>query len=160
MKEVIIKVEFDYSTSFADKNGKYCTYDGSYLGSYVDKILMNFDSMAYITCPVGTIEVFLQPVIDAEDFKCYELECSDSHDFMTLIEDGINTFKNPYGERVDFPQEAVEYLYDKTIYCGEIVWILKEEIRNEIERLIDKTLEGYIEECGYKEIDDMDDWDW
>ena len=160
MKEVTIKVEFDYSTAFTDKNGKYCTYDGSYLGIYVDKILMNFDCMAYITYPLGTIEVFLQPVINAEDFICYELEGSDSHDFMTLLEDGINKFENPYGEHVDFPREAVEYLYDKTTYCGEIVWTLKEEIRNEIESLIDKNLEGYIKECGYEEIDDMDDWNW
>ena len=159
MNEVNVNVIFNYSGVFTDKNGKYCTCDGSYVGDYLGRVLSNFDSIAYVTCPKGTVGIYLQPVVDADDFLCYELQAPDSHDYMTLVEreDGFKTLQC---EDIDFSHEVVEYLYDKSTYDEEIVWNLKKEIRNEIESLIDKNLEGYIEECGYKEIDDIDDWDW
>lgn len=155
--KVKVDVEFDYAGTFTDRNRKYHTYDGSDIGNYIDKVLSDFNCMAYITCPKGKVEVFLQPVVDANDFKCCELQFSDSQDYLTLVETD-NGFETTYGEKVEFPHEAVEYLYDKELCEDEIVWTLKEEIRDEIINFIDENLEGVIKECGYEEIDTDEEW--
>ena len=119
--------------------------------------------MAYITCPKGTVGVYLQPVIDADDFKCCELNGSDSRDYMTLLEkDDGNGFVTPYGEEVDIPYEVVKYLYDEDVYYDgfyqEPSWTLKYEICDEIIDIINDNLASYIKEMGYEEIDDIENW--
>ncbi len=155
MEKAMIKVdvEFDYAGVFTDRNGKYATYAGIGFG----KVLSNFNCMAYITYPNGKVGVFMQPVVGAYNFECYELEGADSQDYLRLVEkdDG---FETTYGEEVEFPHEAVEYLYDKEICDDQIIWKLKEEIRDEIINVIDENLEGVIKECGYEEIDTDEEW--
>ena len=156
MNNVNVEVVFDFSGGFTDKNRKYNTYDGRYLELGVEKILSNFDCMAYITCPKGKVEVLLQPAVDAEDFKCCELSSSDSQDFLTLVQkEGSKKFETESGEEVEFPYEVVEFLYDND---SDGVWILKEKVRDEIRNIIDNNLEGFIKEQGYEEIDDTMEW--
>ncbi|WP_037354860.1 hypothetical protein [Selenomonas sp. FC4001] len=151
--KVKVDVEFDYSGVFTNQNGKYLTYGGSDWG----RILSNFNCMAHITCPKGEVKVYMQPVVDAYDFECYELEGVDSRDYLRLVETDTG-FETPDGEKVEFPHEAVEYLYDKELCEDEIVWTLKEEIRDEIKNFIDENLEGVMKECGYEEIDPSEEW--
>ena len=102
------------------------------------------------------MEVLLQPAVDAEDFKCCELSSSDSQDFLTLVQkEGSKKFETESGEEVEFPYEVVEFLYDNV---SDGVWILKEEVRDEIRNIIDNNLEGFIKEQGYEEIDNCMDW--
>lgn len=150
--KVKVDVEFDYSGVFTNQNGKYHTYGGSDWG----RILSNFDCMAYITFPKGKVDVYMQPVVDAYDFECYELEGVDSRDYLRLVETDTG-FETPDGEKVEFPHEAVEYLYEKDICKDETVWTLKQEVRDEIIKFIDENLEGVIKECGYEEIDPAED---
>ena len=155
MTKVNVEVEFDFAGVFTDKNRKYATFDGGYVG--VKKILSNFSCMAYITCPKGKVGVFLQPAIDADSFICRELRDRDGQDFMTLVQKkGSNKFENEYGEEAEFPYEVVEFLYDEDVSEG--VWILKKEIRAEIRNIIDNNLESFIKEQGYEEIDNCMDW--
>lgn len=162
MRKYNIKVELNYTGNFVDYNGKYGTYPYcTYPDDTVDRIISGFDCMAYITCPKGTAGVYLQPEIDADDFKCCVLQGNWSCDYMTLFEkvDG-NGFETPSGEDVDITDEVVKYLYDEDVYYNGFYqkpcWSLKCEICDKIVDIINDNLESYIKEMGYEEIDDMD----
>ena len=130
----------------------------------LEKALKICDCAARIVCPFGQTYVYFQPVIDAENFTCYEIEdvVNKPNNNIRMIEvekvmedDRLMLSCRNYCDSLcKYPLDMAEYLYDKSVGefdgCRAVFWTLKDEIVDEIRKqMMEKDIKSFLRALMY-----------